>query len=411
MEQLHIKKEEMFNLMKDLGFSDDIIKTNRIILDRYIEYLIAHSYEINVESALLFCDNYYDIYPKSRNKKYCIVKSRRAIFKFLLFIENGEINSRWVPKPNDLLGTHSHIFTQFLEDENKRLKSSTIREYKSVVNEFNEYLNSNNVLVITYNNIIGYFASFSKDCLHPHAFYHRTTIIKKLLSFLYENKYIDEDLSKIVPKAKYKRPKELPSAYSSEEISKILNSIDRNSKMGKRDYAMICLAVYLGLRAGDIVNLKFENIDWENNQIKIIMNKTNKEISLPLLPEVGNAILDYIKNSRRKCNLKEIFISSNGKYSSVTSNTLYSKVKYYISLSQIDVKCRKCGPHSLRHSLATRMLKKGQPLPVISEALGHSDTQVTTIYTSIDFNSLKDCALEVLPIKSPIYQGGSEHAS
>lgn len=411
MEQLHIKKEEMFNLMRDLGFSDDIIKTDRIILDRYIEYLTAHSYEVNVESALLFCDNYYDIYPKSRDRKYCIVKSRRAVFKFLLFIESGEINSRWIPRPSILSGTHSHIFTQFLEDENKRLKSSTIREYKFVVNEFNEYLNSNNVSIISSNNIIDYFASFSKDCLHPHAFYHRTTIIKKLLSFLYENKYIDNDLSKIVPKAKYKRPKELPSTYSSEEISKILNSIDRNSKVGKRDYAMICLAVYLGLRAGDIVNLKFENIDWENNQINLIMNKTNKEISLPLLPEVGNAILDYIKNSRRKCNLKEIFISSNGKYSPVTSSTLYSKVKHYISLSQIDVKGRKRGPHSLRHSLATRMLKKGQTLPVISEALGHSDTQVTTIYTSIDFNSLKDCALEVLPIKSSIYQGENEHAS
>ena len=405
MEQLHIKKEEMFNLMSDLGFSDDIIKANRIIIDRYIEYLDVHSNETNVESAILFCDNYYNIYPSSRVKEYCSVKSRRAVFKFLRFIESGEINSRWVPKPTILSGIHSSMFNLYLEDESKRLKPSTFRENKSIVNEFNEYLNSNNVSTITSKDIINYFISFSKINSHPHAFYHRTTIIKKLLSFLYERKYIDEDLISCVPKAKYKRSKELPSAYSSEEISRILSSIDRNSNAGKRNYAMICLAVYLGLRAGDIVNLKFENIDWDNNIINLTMSKTDKEITLPLLPEVGNAILDYIKNSRRKCNLKEIFVSSKGKCEKISSSTLYNAVNHYIILSKIDIKDRKCGPHSLRHSLATRMLKQGQPLPVISETLGHSDSQVTTIYTSIDYDSLKDCALEIIPIKSSKYLG------
>ena len=405
MEQLHIKKEEMFNLMSDLGFSDDVIKANRIIIDRYIEYLDVHSYGASIESAILFCDNYYNIYPSSRVKEYCSVKSRRAVFKFLRFIESGEINSRWVPKPTILSGIHSSMFNLYLEDESKRLKYSTFRNYKFVVKEFNEYLNSNNVSTITSKDIINYFVSFSKINSHQYAFYHRTTIIKKLLLFLFENKYTDENLASCVPKAKYKRSKELPSTYSSEEISRILSSIDRNSNAGKRNYAMICLAVYLGLRAGDIVNLKFENIDWDNNIINLTMSKTDKEITLPLLPEVGNAILDYIKNSRRKCNLKEIFVSVNGKCTKIKRTALNHATHRYIALSKINIKNRKQGPHSLRHSLATRMLKQGQPLPVISETLGHSDSQVTTVYTSIDYDSLKDCALDVIPIKSSKYLG------
>lgn len=166
---------------------------------------------------------------------------------------------------------------------------------------------------------------------------------------------------------------------------------------------MITLAVYLGLRAGDIVNLKFNNIDWENNLIKLTMGKTDKEIILPLLPEVGNALLDYIKNARRKCDLKQIFVSSKGVCKPIKSSALNHAVHHYISLSNIETKNRKRGPHALRHSLATRMLKQGQPLTIISETLGHSDTQVTTIYTSIDFDSLKQCALDVLPIKSIVY--------
>ena len=73
------------------------------------------------------------------------------------------------------------------------------------------------------------------------------------------------------------------------------------------------------------------------------MSKTSKEITLPLLPEVGNALLDYIKNSRRQCDLKHVFVSANGAYSKIKSSTLYYRIKYYINLSKIDIKNRKCG--------------------------------------------------------------------
>ena len=99
MEQLHIEKEKMFNLMENIGFSDSLIKKNKIIIDRYIEYLNDHSYQLSLESANLFSENYYTLFPTSRKKDYCETKTRRAVYKFIRFIETGEINSRWVPKP------------------------------------------------------------------------------------------------------------------------------------------------------------------------------------------------------------------------------------------------------------------------------------------------------------------------
>lgn len=234
MEQLHIEKEKMFNLMESIGFSDSLIKKNRIIIDRYIDYLNDHSYQLSLESANLFSENYYTLFPTSRKSEYCVKKSRQAVYKFLRYVETGEINSRWIPKPIGLSGVHSKQFNLFIEDERNKVKHSTLRERIHVVTEFNEYLNSNNVLVITSEDIINYFLSFTKNNTHPHAFYHRSTIIKKLLKFLYINKFLSKDLSGNVPYAKYQRPKESPSSYTNEEISMILSSIDRNSKVGKK---------------------------------------------------------------------------------------------------------------------------------------------------------------------------------
>ena len=164
-----------------------------------------------------------------------------------------------------------------------------------------------------------------------------------------------------------------------------MDSIDRNSAVGKRAYAMIMLSVKYGLRAGDVTNLKFENIDWENRIIRISQNKTKEIIELPLLPEVGNAILDYLKNARRKSSLPFIFLNINGPIHPTTSSAFYGILNKYINKSSIEkLDKRHHGPHSLRHTLASQMLKNGEELTTISATLGHSSTQVTTVYLSID---------------------------
>lgn len=411
MQDLQIQKEMMLELMKNLDYSDCEIKKNRIILDRFINYISSNSLPVNIDTAHTFCSSYFDLYSTSRKRDYCLIKSKRAVLKFIRYLETGEINSRWIPTTFKLSGIHSVIFEKYLDNERKRLKQSTFSNYRHVVHDFHNFLINNDISIITSKCISDYFLDFIKTNDHPHAFYLRTSVLKKLLLYLFENKYINDNLLKSIPKAKYIRTKKLPSTYTNAEISKMLSVIDRNSTAGKRDYAMISLAVHLGLRAGDIVNLKFENIDWERNRISLLMSKTGKEISLPLLPEVGNAILDYLKNSRRDCSLKEIFVSIKGEILPVKPTILYEHISNYLKMAGIDTSNRKKGPHALRHSLATRMLKQGQPLPLISEALGHSDSQVTMIYTSIDFDSLKDCALEVLPIKSSLYAGGIDNAS
>jgi integrase len=110
--------------------------------------------------------------------------------------------------------------------------------------------------------------------------------LRGFVKYLHANNYIPLDLTYVIPKDNYKKNSKLPSAYSVDEITKLLKAVDRGSPKGKRDYAIILLAARLGLRASDICNLQFENILWDKDSIVLTQGKTGKEIKLPLLKKL-----------------------------------------------------------------------------------------------------------------------------
>ena len=174
-----------------------------------------------------------------------------------------------------------------------------------------------------------------------------------------------------MPQCTYKQQPRLPSTFSEKEIKTLLASIDQGDAKGKRDYAMILLATKLGLRASDIVALKFENILWEQSLIKLSQQKTGKNISLPLLPEIGNAIINYLKHGRPVSEESYLFLQANAPYRRINPHILTGIVHSNIKKAKIDCTNRKHGPHALRHSFAGNLLKAETPMPIISEALGH----------------------------------------
>lgn len=224
--------------------------------------------------------------------------------------------------------------------------------------------------------------------------------IKNFFNFSYQNGFATHNLSAFVLKPRYMPSPKLPSTYSREEIERLLAAVDRANPMGKRDYAILKLAACLGMRSGDIVNLKYENIDWGKNTIRIEQQKSGQPHTLPLLNDVGESIVDYLKNGRPQSNLKHIFLKHCAPYTELTAAALHPIMKKYRLRAKLpgDVP-RKSGLHALRHSLASALLEDGTPLPMISEVLGHQKTETTRIYMSIDISGLRKCALEVpMPI-------------
>lgn len=233
--------------------------------------------------------------------------------------------------------------------------------------------------------------------------------LRVLFRFWFENHIIEHDFENIFMNYKWVKQEKPPSFYNVNEIQAIEASVDRSSGVGKRNYAMLLLASRLGLRASDIAHLQFSNIDWEKNEISITQNKTGNPITLPLLSDVGNAIIDYLRYGRFKSESQHVFISSRAPYIPANKSIVCSAIQEVISKSKVNTEGRRHGPHSLRHSLACCLLKKEVPLSVISETLGHTKTDTTMVYLRVDLNSLMKCALSVPVIPDDFYiqKGGA----
>lgn len=188
--------------------------------------------------------------------------------------------------------------------------------------------------------------------------------------------------------------KKVHNGFTTEEADLIMAAVDRTQDVGKRDYAMMALARYTGLRAVDIIHLKLHDIDWYKNEIRIVQQKTQRPLTLPLENIVGNAIADYILNARPKSGSEHIFLRTRAPYEPLGQGNGTAIVTRYAERAGISTElgCPK-GFHSFRRAIGVNMLSADVPLETISEVLGHSSSSSTKPYISIAADSLRCCAM------------------
>ena len=222
------------------------------------------------------------------------------------------------------------------------------------------------------------------------------TTLRVFLRFLYLNGNAETDLSLIVPKQKRYRYPAVPSTWDPVEVKLMLDSIDRGSPLGKRDYAILIFVARLGMRAGDIKALKLSDFNWVKKTITITQKKTKNEVTYPILHDVGWALIDYLKNARPICDVPYLFVRLHAPFEAFGKDAnLHNIITKYTRLAGITVPPgKRHGLHSLRHSLASVLLEQGASLVVISEILGHVDSRSTSVYLHTDLKGLKACALD-----------------
>ncbi len=272
--------------------------------------------------------------------------------------------------------------------------------YGSILNYLSIYMDMHDVTLCSmdHDDLAGFFSSSHNS--RPQV----VMLVKRFLQFLFEEGKTKINLSYSLANVRYRRKEKLPSYYDKDEILKIESVVDRSSPIGKRDYAIILLASRLGLRASDIVGLTFTNLDWDNSLIILSQQKTKKDITLPLLPEIGNAIIDYIKNGRPQSNFKTIFLTAGHPYRKMSPVRVSTRLSEYINRVGISTRGRHKGCHSLRHSLAMSLLQSGASLSIIKECLGHESSESTMCYLAVNIPSLLDCSLDVPPVEESFYR-------
>lgn len=236
----------------------------------------------------------------------------------------------------------------------------------------------------------------SQPSAPPSAVRRYVSSVRLFLEFLAVQGGVREDLSRALPSVRAARGGTIPSAWDPELLVKLLEVVDRSSPKGKRDYAMLLLAARLGLRTGDIRRLRIDDLDWEAATVEIVQSKTGAALQLPLSEEVGEALIDYLRFARPRSEHREVFLKHSPPFRPFAVNDhLYRIVARWRHAAKIDFRRpQRQGLHSLRHTLATQLLRAETPIHVISEVLGHATTASTMIYAKADVETLRGAALD-----------------
>jgi integrase/recombinase XerD len=218
-----------------------------------------------------------------------------------------------------------------------------------------------------------------------------TTALRSFLRFARYRGDIEKDLAACIPAVANWKQSTLPRALPPGQVEQVLNSVDRKTAMGRRDYAILLILARLGLRAGEIKALTLEDLDWQEGLITV-RGKAGRFSQLPLPRDVGAAIADYLRHGRQTTNSRCVFLRAKAPMGGFRGQSgVGSMVRHALERAGIDSPRK--GAHQFRHALACQMLKQGASLSEIGELLRHRSPQTTAIYAKVDLDSLAALAL------------------
>lgn len=292
---------------------------------------------------------------------------------------------------------YTKLLNEFCESAKRKgiLSASTIRSSRSAARkllfelEHRGYYSFDNITLPIINDVISCIASSYTGGLSWAIF-----CIRVFLRYIYESDNSIIDLSHAIPES-IAGKKIYREGFSSDEISDLLNSVDISTAIGKRDYAIMILASQTGLRACDIAALKYDNINWNTMEMRIIQCKTKKLVSLPLSLESRNAIANYIIEARPKSDLPYVFLCHNAPIRPLKNRSASAIVSRYMRRIGIPQNIPRRGFHSFRRAFGTRLLQCETSFEVIQQILGHSNIDSMKPYLSIDEMGLKACSLNL----------------
>jgi site-specific recombinase XerD len=377
-------------------------------LARWME---AHNYtDFSEVIGFQYCDETLGTHILPDRLTHCGKIRLRAVRMLTSYQRDGDFEFRTPKIERNFYGNTGmeiSLYLSYLRNVH-HLSESTIKNKEQYIYEFFCYIEKHSLTLdnLSIEIMEDFFASMDYSLSSRH---NCSSTLRIFFRYVHENGITTKDNSMFVLRDNYNKRCKIPTTYDEDEIRRIIASVERSSGTGKRDYLILLLAAEYGWRSSDIVNFRFSQIDWDKNVISFSQHKTGVLVEYPLLSSVGNAIVDYLKHGRPVTDAEEIIVSAETakKGKPLSTPTVHSIVAKYMRKANINNwKIRKHGPHSLRHSLATNMLKKNITMPIISTILGHQNTESTKVYLKVDAEKLKQCPLPMPRMFSKHYSAG-----
>jgi len=218
-----------------------------------------------------------------------------------------------------------------------------------------------------------------------------TTALRAFLRFARYRGDLNADLAACVPSVASWSLSTVPRDLPAKQVELVLASCNRQTALGRRDFAILLLLARLGLRAGEVVGLTLEDLNWQSGSITV-HGKGGRCSQLPLPADVGEAIADYLRNGRPQSSIRRVFLRGRAPASGFRGHESIGAVVRY-ALARAGIDSPRKGAHQFRHGLACQMLRQGASLAEIGEILRHRSPQTTAIYAKVDLVSLATLAL------------------
>ncbi|NLB40722.1 MAG: tyrosine-type recombinase/integrase [Clostridiales bacterium] len=323
---------------------------------------------------------------------------RRLAYTLYECQQSGSIS--WVAeKSRDFNNPYfQNLYSTFFSLQEKELSPKTIRTMRVYVYGFLIYLQTKgfkDIKEVSATVIQSYIINFASERKNPDLG-NFVYALRKFWEYLKEIGETALDARYIIQKPAVHRKSVMPY-FSKDQIDELLNAAKGEGMKKKRDYAMMTLAAYTGMRFVDVANLKLTDIDWRAHTIKLVQLKTGQSNTLPLSTEVGNAIADYIINARPECTSPYIFLRTSAPFSKLKSGSHI--VKSY--LPSADAGISPIGFHAFRRGMGTRMLECDINVSIISQVLGHSEVDSIKPYISLSVEKLRECCMRMQELGIP----------
>ena len=363
-------------------------------LNQYLESQNIGKDDVLSESDI---NKFFKEYPRySRNRgpldKH-IRRLRFSINRFVQYLQQlGRFDSQDEPP---VFATILEDYLRWMHDE-RHVTMGTLEVRRHSISEFLKWLGpkatDQGLAELTPEVIEQFFLSYAETS-GPSARRSMQAALRTFLRFCLQKGFIQHPLDKAVPTLHTYKLATVPRGLSHKQAQKLLDSVNRKTPVGRRDYAILQLLYAYGVRGGQVRALQLADIQWSKNQILFKALKHGKDSLLPLTQDVGKSLLDYLKKARPDAACPQVFLTSRAPYHRlVRSNALSAIVCRYIIKAHVKVPSK--GSHALRHCFATRMVQAGHPLKSVADVLGHRCLSSTFMYSKVDFNALKQVALE-----------------
>jgi len=277
--------------------------------------------------------------------------------------------------------------------QERGLRDETVLHYRHHLIRFEEYLHRIGLTDLSALSpaVLGAFVVERSRTLGRTSVRDLCGVLRVFLRYLHRERLVRKDLTAAVESPQAYRLATLPRSIPWDAVRRMLETVDRRTAVGRRDYAILLLLVTYGLRAREVAALTLDDIDWKRDRLRIPERKAGHSTAYPLSPTVGQALLAYLQDGRPLTTGRQVFFRVLAPPTPLTTAAVSSRASAYLHRAGIDAP--RLGSHTLRHTCVQRLVDAEVPFKMIGDYVGHRAPESTEIYTKVAVDALREVAL------------------